>query len=224
MKEEIKYAFSLTIPIMAGYLFLGASYGILSYTQGLPAWLVVLSSVLIYAGSAQFASVPVFDAAFNPVSTALLTLMINARHIFYGITMLDKYQPVKQPKKSYLIFGLTDEAFSLVAGIDIPKNLNDSSVYFWITLFSQSYWVLGTILGLTLGRFIPINTEGIEFVLTALFWTIFVEQWLSANTHSPALIGLGAGFICLLIFGSGSFMIPAMLLIIAIFLILYRKG
>lgn len=209
---------------MAGYLFLGASYGILGYTQGLPVWLVLLSSILIYAGSAQFASVPVFGALFNPISTALLTLMINARHIFYGITMLDKYQPVKQPMKSYIIFGLTDETFSLVAGIDVPKNLNQSAVYFWITLLNQSYWVLGTILGLTLGRLIPINTQGIEFVLTALFWTIFVEQWLSSNSHTPALIGLGAGFICLILFGSGSFMIPAMLLIIAIFLILYRKG
>ncbi|MBG9988331.1 AzlC family ABC transporter permease [Aerococcaceae bacterium DSM 111176] len=224
MKEEIKFAFPLTIPIMAGYLFLGASYGILGYTQGLPVWLVLLSSILIYAGSAQFASVPVFGALFNPISTALLTLMINARHIFYGITMLDKYQPVKQPMKSYIIFGLTDETFSLVAGIDVPKNLNQSAVYFWITLLNQSYWVLGTILGLTLGRLIPINTQGIEFVLTALFWTIFVEQWLSSNSHTPALIGLGAGFICLILFGSGSFMIPAMLLIIAIFLILYRKG
>lgn len=209
---------------MAGYLFLGASYGILGYTQGLPVWLVLLSSILIYAGSAQFASVPVFGALFNPISTALLTLMINARHIFYGITMLDKYQPVKQPMKSYIIFGLTDETFSLVAGIDVPKNLNQSAVYFWITLLNQSYWVLGTISGLTLGRLIPINTQGIEFVLTALFWTIFVEQWLSSNSHTPALIGLGAGFICLILFGSGSFMIPAMLLIIAIFLILYRKG
>lgn len=223
MKNELKFAFPLTIPIMTGYLFLGASYGIFAYSQDLPVWLIILSSVLIFAGSAQFTSVPLFNLAFDPIGAALLTLMINARHSFYGITMLDKYQPLKQPKKNYIIFGLTDETFSLVAGRDIPSHLNEEDVYFWMTLLNQSYWIIGTILGVTFSRYFSINTHGIEFVLTALFWTIFVEQWLSSTEHTPALIGLGAGFICLLIFGSGTFMIPSMLLIIAIFLLLYRK-
>lgn len=222
MKEALKFSFPKTVPIMAGYLFLGASFGVLAISQGLSPLITGLMSLLIFAGSMQFAAVNVLQASFNPISALMLTLMVNARHIFYGITLLKPYSQMDW-KKYYTIFGLTDETFSLTVSLDVPESVDKNWVYFFVTILNQIYWVAGTIIGILLSHFISFNTEGIEFVLTALFVTIFVEQWLSTDDHTSALTGLIAAVISLIIFGSAHFLIPAMLAVIVFFLFQYRK-
>lgn len=222
MKEALKFSFPKTVPIMAGYLFLGASFGVLAISQGLSPLITGLMSLLIFAGSMQFAAVNVLQASFNPISALMLTLMVNARHIFYGITLLKPYSQMDW-KKYYTIFGLTDETFSLTVSLDVPESVDKNWVYFFVTILNQIYWVAGTIIGILLSHFISFNTEGIEFVLTALFVTIFVEQWISTDDHTSALTGLIAAVISLIIFGSAHFLIPAMLAVIVFFLFQYRK-
>lgn len=225
MKQALKYAFPLTIPIMAGYLFLGMSFGILTSSKGFPTYYPVIMGIFIYGGSMQFAAINLLLAAFNPISAIMLTIMVHARHIFYGITMLKPFNQLKNgPRKFYTMFGLTDETFSLLASLDVPEELDDNWVYFWITLLNQIYWVLGCGLGALVGSYISFNTQGIEFVLTALFVTIFIDQWLSAKNHRPAMIGLVSSAVCLFVFGGSSFMIPAMVVILALFSIdFYRE-
>lgn len=223
MKEALKFSFPKTMPIMAGYLFLGASFGILAVSQGISPLITALMSLLIFAGSMQFAAVNILQASFNPIGALMLTLMVNARHIFYGITMLKPYSHMDW-KKYYTIFGLTDETFSLNVSLEIPELINKNWVYFFITGLNQLYWVLGTIIGILLSNLISFNTEGIEFVLTALFVTIFVEQWLSTDDHTSALTGLIAAIISLMLFGPDNFLIPAMIAIIVFFLLQYMKA
>lgn len=222
MKDAFKFAFPLTIPVMAGYIFLGIPFGLLAVSQGFSPFFAILMSLIIYSGAIQYAAIDVFLASFNPINAIILTLMVGARHIFYGIAMLTKYSKLDF-KKYYSIFGLTDETFSIVVSLDVPEHLDKGLVYFFITLLDQSYWVGGTIIGVLLGGIININLEGIEFVLTALFITIFVEQWLTSENKKPALVGLFSGIIFLLIFGPNNFMIPAMIFIIGYFLREYSK-
>lgn len=223
MKEALKFSFPKTIPIMAGYLFLGASFGILAISQGISPLITALMSLLIFAGSMQFAAVNVLQASFNPIGALMLTLMVNARHIFYGITMLKPYSCMDW-KKYYAIFGLTDETFSLTVSLDVPKSIDRNWVYFFVTSLNQFYWVLGTLIGILLSHLISFNTEGIEFVLTALFVTIFAEQWFSTDDHTSALTGLIAAILSLLLFGPNNFLILAMIAIIVFFLLQYMKA
>lgn len=222
MKEAFKFAFPHTIPIMAGYIFLGIPFGLLAVSQGFSPLFAILMSVIIYSGAIQYAAIDVFLASFNPMNAIILTLMVGARHIFYGIAMLTKFSKLDS-KKYYTIFGLTDETFSVLVSIDIPENLSRDWVYFFITLLNQIYWVSGTVIGILLGSMITINLEGIDFVLTALFITIFVDQWLNSSSKVPALVGILSGLLCLILFGANNFMIPAMLFILGFFLYRFNK-
>lgn len=224
MKNALKYSFPLTIPIMAGYVFLGISFGILATSKGLPLYYPVLMGIVIYGGSMQFAAVNLLLAAFNPIGAILLTIMVHARHIFYGITMLVPFNQLKNGfRKVYCMFGLTDETFSLLASLEVPEEQDRNWVYFLVTFLNQCYWVIGCGLGAVIGSNLTFNTEGIEFVLTALFLTIFVEQWLNASSHRPAIIGLVGSAVCLVIFGGANFMIPAMIIILILFSLDYYK-
>lgn len=224
MKDAFKYAFPLTIPIMAGYVFLGISFGILATSKGLPTYFPVVMAILIYGGSMQFAAINLLLAAFNPIGAVLLTIMVHARHIFYGITMLKPFNQLKDgPRKLYTMFGLTDETFSLLASLDLPAEQDENWVYFLITFLNHSYWVIGCAIGSLIGSRLTFNTHGIEFVLTALFLTIFIDQWLGASNHRPALIGLIGSAVCLIIFGGSNFMIPAMIMILVLFSIDYYQ-
>lgn len=224
MKNAFKYAFPLTIPIMAGYIFLGISFGILATSKGLPIYFPVIMAIFIYGGSMQFAAINLLLAAFNPISAILLTIMVHARHIFYGITMLKPFNQLKDgPRKFYTMFGLTDETFSLLASLELPEEQDENWVYFLITFLNHSYWVIGCAIGSLIGSRLTFNTQGIEFVLTALFVTIFIDQWLSASNHRPALIGLVGSAVCLIIFGGSNFMIPAMIMILVLFSIDYYQ-
>lgn len=224
MKNALKYSFPLTIPIMAGYVFLGISFGILATSKGLPLYYPVLMGIVIYGGSMQFAAVNLLLAAFNPIGAILLTIMVHARHIFYGITMLVPFNQLKNGfRKIYCMFGLTDETFSLLASLEVPEEQDRNWVYFLVTFLNQCYWVIGCGIGAVIGSNLTFNTEGIEFVLTALFVTIFVEQWLNASSHRPAIIGLVGSAVCLVIFGGANFMIPAMIIILILFSLDYYK-
>ena len=207
-KSTIRFAFLDTIPVMAGYVFLGFGFGILLHRSGYGLLWSLAMSLFIYAGSMQYMTVSLLTGGAGLLTAALTTLVVNARHLFYGISMVDAYKGAGK-KKPYLIFALTDETYSLVS-----RNRNtDHSYCFLVSLFDQIYWVAGSALGSLAGSLLPINFEGVEFALTALFVTIFVEQWLSTKNHLPALIGVAATAVCLLIFGKDLFLIPSMILI-----------
>lgn len=214
------YAVKKTVPVMVGYLFLGAAYGILMQTGGYGIGWALAMSIVVYAGSLQYASIPMLVGRVNPLYAFLMALMINARHLFYGISMLGKYNGMGR-RKPYLIFGLTDETFSIVCDEKVPEHMSAGTAYFLITLFDQCYWVLGTLLGCAAGRFIPFNSEGLDFALTALFVVIFTSQWMEQKDHFPAIAGVVISFICLQIFGGDAFIIPAMMAIMAALVISY---
>lgn len=215
-------AFPYTIPIFAGFIFLGIAYGILMNSLGFNAFYPILISFIVFAGSMEFIAATLLMGAFNPINALFLTLMVNARHLFYGISMLDKYREVGK-KKWYMIFGLCDESFAINSSIDIPNHVDKGWVMFFVTLFNHFYWVLGAALGGIFGSFIGFNTEGLDFVMTALFVVIFVEQWMKEKNHTSSLIGLGASITCLIVFRGSNFIIPAMIAILGL-LTLLRKS
>ena len=213
MKKTLKSAFLATLPVMTGYLVLGFGFGIIVKSSGYSILLAFAMSLLIYAGSMQYAAVGLITGGASLVTVAITTLMVNARHLFYGISMLDKYKGMGK-KKPYLIFSLTDETYSLVCndGLEIDDDRR-GNYYFSVSLFNHLYWVTGSVLGAVVGALVSFNSEGIDFVLTALFITVFLDQWLSTKKHMPALIGVVSSVVCLAIFGKDAFLIPSMLLI-----------
>ena len=232
----IKQAFIKSLPVMAGYVVLGIGFGILLRGAGYGVLWAFAMSAFIYAGSMQYVGVSLLTGGASILTTALTTFMVNARHLFYSISMVDRYKDAGK-YKPYMIFALTDETYSLLSGGEDPfvglresedrdeeeirAGKSDSigsqealNMYrFWVSLFDQSYWVTGSVLGSLLGAVIPFSTEGIEFSMTALFIASFTEQWLTTRDHLPALTGLLSTLVCLVIFGAERFLIPAMLLI-----------
>lgn len=219
--KALKAAFPHTIPILTGFLFLGLTYGIYMNVSGFSFWYPMLMSATIFAGSMEFVTVNMLVGAFHPLQALTMTLMINARHLFYGISMLDKYKGTGL-KKLYLIFGMCDESFSVNYTANIPAGVDRGWFMFWVTLLNQLYWVLGATLGGIFGSFIHFNTEGIEFVMTAMFVVIFLEQWKKEKNHTNAILGLAISAICLILFGKDNFIIPSMLGILGV-LTLLRK-
>lgn len=217
----IRTAFLDTLPVMAGYVFLGFGFGILLYRSGYGFLWAVAMSLFIYAGSMQYLTVSLLTGGAGLLTAALTTVVVNARHLFYGISMVDAYKGAGR-KKPYMIFALTDETYSLVSQNQVPNGISRHSYCFLVSAFDHIYWVAGTALGSLTGTLLPINYEGIEFALTALFVTIFVEQWLSTKEHLPAAIGTVSTLLCLLVFGKDIFLIPSMV-IIALSLTLTRK-
>lgn len=218
----LRYAFPKTVPVLVGYLFLGAAYGILMKVNGFGVGWVLVMSVLVFAGSLQYVGITLLAAMAHPLYAFLMGLMINARHLFYGISMLGKYKEVKQ-FKPYLIFALTDETFSVLCNEEVPEDLNKEWVYLWISLLDQCYWVLGSVLGSLLGGLIGFDTKGLDFALTALFVVIFVDQWNAQKDHRPAVVGVTISAICVMIWGAGAFIIPAMLLILVVLTWDYKR-
>lgn len=212
-KELIKKAIVSTIPVMTGYVVLGIGFGILMSTNGFhPLWALAMS-VFIYAGSMQYVAIGLLTGGASFVTSALTALMVNARHLFYGISMIEKYS-FKGFKKLYCIFGLTDETYALVVEeqSDIEKK-DLPSYYFLVSIFDQMYWITGSMIGALVGTMITFDTTGIDFSLSALFITIFTEQWLSGGNHKAGIIGLVSTILCLMIFGTSNFLIPSMILI-----------
>lgn len=211
----LKKAFCTTVPVMTGYLVLGTGFGVLLRAKGYGVWWALVMSGFIYAGSIQYLAIDLLAGGASLVTAALTTLMVNARHLFYGISMVDRYRDMKQPFKTYAIFALTDETYSLVCQPASDLDAKEQHRYaFWVSLLNQGWWLLGTLIGSALGSVLPFDVTGVDFALTALFVTVFLEQWLSTKDHAAALIGVGASLLCLLLFGPDGFLMPSMLLIL----------
>ena len=219
--KALKAAFPYTIPILTGYAFLGMALGIYMNAAGFSFIYPLMTSTIVYGGSLEFVVVEMLLSPFAPVSVFIMALLVQARHLFYGLSMLDKFKGVGL-KKYYLIYAMSDETFSLNCGIEAPKDVDQGWFMFFIALLDQMYWIIATITGCLLGSLLNINTEGISFVMTAMFVVIFLDRWLKDKNHISAIVGILVSLICLIIFGSSSFMIPTMISIITILYILRK--
>ena len=209
LKKAFKAAFPKTVPILASFLFLGITYGVYMNVSGFSFWYPMIMSAVIFAGSVEFVTVTLLLSAFDPVQAFLMTLMVNARHLFYGISMLDKYKNTGL-KKFYLIFGMCDESFSINYTAEIPDDVDEGWFMFFVTLLNHLYWFTGATLGGIFGSFISFDTKGIEFVMTAMFTVIFIDQWTKEKNHFSAVSGVIISVVCLLIFGSEHFILYSM--------------
>lgn len=219
--KSFRFAFQQTIPVMFGYLFLGTAYGILLQQAGFgPLW-AFFTSLFIYAGSMQFVLVGFLSGGISLLSAAVTTLSVNGRQIFYGISFLEKFKEMGKARP-YMIFSLTDETYSLLCGVNIPEDCDGHQVFFFMSLLDQCYWITGSVFGALLGGILSFDTSGIDFAMTALFVVIFVEQWLSARSHLPALLGLVCGFLSLFLLGPSNFLLPALIMATAL-LIIFKK-
>ncbi|MBQ9071278.1 MAG: AzlC family ABC transporter permease [Clostridia bacterium] len=221
MKKTVLIALKKTLPVMAGYIVLGFGFGIICERAGYGILWALSMSLFIYAGSMQYVTVSLLTSGATLIASALTTLMVNARHLFYGISMVDKYKG-SGCQKPYLIFSLTDETYSLVCSGETPDGVDFKRYSLLVSVFNQSYWIVGSLLGSLVGSLAKFNTAGVEFAMTALFITVFVEQWKSTKNHIPAILGVSLSLLCLLLFGSDKFLIPSMILISAA-LIIFRK-
>lgn len=223
-RKAFKALFLDTVPVLTGYLFLGIGFGILlSEKAGLGIGWSLSMALFILAGSAQYLAVSMIADHASIISVAIATLLVNARHIFYSISMIEPYKGT-QKKKFYMIFSLTDETYSLVTQNTPPEGMSRHSYCFWVSLLNHTYWFIGCGLGSLLGSALPISFEGVEFVLTALFVTMFVEQWLTHKNHLPAIIGVGSTVLCLALFGKDVFLIPSMAIIAALLTVTGKTG
>lgn len=222
-KTLFKSVFLDTIPVLTGYLFLGSGFGILLSESGYGIGWAFLMSLCVYAGSGQYLLVSLLSSGASLVSVALSTLLVNVRHLFYGLSLIDTYKDAGK-RKPYMIFALTDETYSLVTQAKIPEGVSKTTYCFLVSLLNQCYWIVGCVAGSAIGTLVPIDFTGVSFVLTALFVTMFVEQWLSTKHHGPALIGVICTVICLLIFGSDWFLIPSMAAIAGLLILGQKKG
>lgn len=222
-KSALKATFLDTLPVLSGYLFLGFGFGLLLNQAGYGVLWAAGMSLFIYAGSMQYVAIGLLSTGVRLLTATLTTVVVNARHLFYGLSMIDAYQGAGK-RKPYMIFALTDETYSLVSQNRVPAGISRHTYCFLVSALNQAYWVVGSVLGSLTGSLLPVALEGLDFALTALFLTIFLEQWLTVPDHRPALIGVGATTTCLLIFGPEVFLVPSMLLIAALLTILIQKG
>lgn len=221
-RHAFRKAFPYTIPVLTGYLFIGIAFGVMYAEKGYSFLWAIVMSLLVYAGSGQYLAVNFFVPGISLVQVVFMTLMVNIRHIFYGISLLDKFNHMGK-KRWYMIFGLTDETYSLLCTTKIPEGVEEEKFLFAISVMNQSYWVVGSAVGGLAGTLLPLDSEGIDFAMTALFVVIFVEQWTDAKNRIPEVIGVLAAFLCLQIFGADSFVLPAMLSIIVVLFAGRRK-
>ncbi|MBR6682491.1 MAG: AzlC family ABC transporter permease [Clostridia bacterium] len=216
-RQRLKKALKMTFPVFTGYLCLGAGFGILLESKGYGVLWALVMSITMYAGSMQYVAVDLIATGASLISVAITTLLVQARHLFYGISILDKYKGAGA-KKAYMIHALTDETYSLICSDDSY----DRTLYFYVSVLDHLYWITGCVLGDLIGTLFDFNTEGVDFVLTALFVTIFIEQWLTAKNHLSAIIGIASTTVCLFIFGREMFLIPSMVLITVLLTVLKK--
>jgi 4-azaleucine resistance transporter AzlC len=207
--QEIQFAFTQTIPVMLGYIFLGIAFGLMMQDAGYSFWWAFFSSVFIYAGSMQFVLVTLLTSGASLLYAAVMTLFINGRHLFYGISFIEKFRDMGK-SYPYMVFSLTDETYSVLCSLKNPEGMNEKRVSLLISVLDHLYWVTGSVLGGMLGHFIKFDTTGIDFSMTALFVVIVLNQWLDSKEHRPALLGAVLGILCLLLFGQDKFLLPAL--------------
>ncbi|NCB92124.1 MAG: branched-chain amino acid ABC transporter permease [Clostridia bacterium] len=220
-KREVKYAFVKTIPILFSYIFLGMAFGIVMYQAGFSFGWAVLTSIIVYSGAFQFVLVPFLAAGTSLITVALTAVAMNSRHIFYGLSFVEEFRSMGK-RFPYMVFSLTDESFALNCSTEFPEDMDRKNIRFCMSLFCHIYWVCGTLFGSVMGQVIPFDFEGIDFCMTALFVTIFIDQWRTASSHVPAVIGLGTSVLFLILLGADNFILPALVLATAI-LIFYGK-
>lgn len=217
MSKNFKYAFVKTIPIMTGFIFLGIAYGVYMHQEGFNFLYPTLMAFFIFGGSVEFIIANLLIHSFAPWSVLLITLIVNSRHLFYGISMLDKYHPDSRFKKFYMIFGLCDESFSINYVTAVPQDVDEQDFMFWVTLLNHCYWVLGAFLGGVLGSLISIKLAGLDFVMTALFITLFIDQLCREHDHFSSFAGVVTSLICLALVGKTAFLPVSMLLVVVVF-------
>jgi len=222
LPNAVKAAFPHTIPVLTGFIFLGIAYGILMSGRGFGWPWILLTSSVVFAGALQFIGISLLTSAFDPFYAFLIAISINARHLFYGISSLEKFSGTGKIKP-YLIFGMCDETFSILCTAEPPPAVDKRAFMLAVTLLNQSYWLIGSVAGGLIGPLLTFDTYGIDFVMTAFFVVIFINQWRAHKNHSPALIGLGAATVSLLLFGADNFIIPAMILIIVCLTVFRRQ-
>lgn len=211
--RAFRAAFPFTIPVLTGYLFIGIAFGVMYQEKGYNFLWAVLMSILVYAGSGQYLAVNFFAPGVSFLDVIFMTFMVNVRHIFYGLSLLERFGNMGK-KRLYMIFSLTDETYSLFFITKVPEDVDEDRFLFAIALLDQTYWVIGSAIGAVAGAVIPFNAEGIDFAMTALFLVIFVEQWMAGGNRIPAVIGLISSAVFRIIFGSGSFILPSMICIL----------
>ena len=221
-RKAFAAAFPATVPVMLGYLTLGAAFGLLLNAAGFGVRWAALMSGFIYAGSAQFLGVELLTAAVPLAQAAVMTFILNFRHLVYGLSMLEKFRGMGW-KKPYMIFSLTDETYALLSSLHVPVGVKPADYYFAVSLLDQLYWVAGSLLGGLLGTALTINTQGADFAMTALFIVIAVGQWESAKSHLPALLGGGISLLTLVLFGPERFLVPALAVMILALLVLHGR-
>lgn len=221
MKKVIKAAFPATIPVMLGYLSVGMAFGLLFEKSGYNFMWAIFMSVAVYAGSMQFIAINLLTSGAGLAEIALMTLFVNIRHVFYGLSFIDKFKAMGK-KKTYMIYSLSDETYSLLCSSTAPEGIDNNLFLFCIAFLNQIYWIIGTFIGSIAGSLITFNTNGIDFAMTALFVVIFIEQWSTYKTHIPVLIGIVSTIISLLIFGADNLIIPSMVLI-TVTLMIFKK-
>ncbi len=220
-KHAYKKAFPYTLPVLTGYLFIGIAFGVMFAEVGYNTLWASLMSLLVFAGSGQYLATHFFEPDYSFLQMIFLTLMVNIRHVFYGVSLLGKFSGMGL-RKWYMIFGLTDETYSLLCTTQIPEDVETNQFLFAIATLDHVYWIVGTIIGSLAGTYIPFNSQGIEFAMTALFVVIFLELWMDKRNRIPAGIGILCGVVCLLLFGSSQFVLPSMIAMSGL-LILGRK-
>jgi len=220
--QAFRAAFPLTLPVLAGFFFLGTAYGILMHNIGVGAGWTFLMSFLVFAGAMQYVAIAFFAASFNPLYALAVTLMVNARHIFYGLSMLERIKEAG-PFKPYVIFALCDETFSILCSADIPEGVDSGFFMFFVAFLNRWYWIIGSLCGVLIGNLLTFNTQGLEFTLTALFVVIFLNQWAKPENRPNSLIGIGCSLLCLVLLGAERFIIPAMSLILIVFALSGKK-
>ena len=221
-KQAFKKAFPYTIPVLTGYLFIGIAFGVMYAEKGYSFLWAILMSVLVYAGSGQYLAVNFFVPGISFIQVIFLTFMVNVRHIFYGLSLVERFNKIGK-SRWYMIFALTDETYSLLCTTKVPKGVDESKFLLAISILDHFYWVLGSAIGAIAGTVLPISSEGIDFAMTALFVVIFIEQWMEKKNRIPEIIGVSMAIVSLLIFGAESFVLPAMLAIIALLFIGRKK-
>ena len=209
-KRTFYYALQTAVPVITGYIVLGIGFGILLQDKGYSAWWALLMGACMFAGSLQYVGIDLMASGASLLSSGLLSAMICARQLFYSLAMVERYRDMGR-RKPYVIFGLTDETYSLLCDPVIPEDVDEKQFYFAVSLINHLSWVLGCVIGALAGTFLHFNTAGVDFVMTALFVVIFVEQWEKSSRHGPAILGVAVTVACRLLFGENGFLIPAML-------------
>lgn len=221
-RQAMKKAFPYTIPVLTGYLFIGIAFGVMYAEKGYSFLWAILMSLLVYAGSGQYLAVNFFVPGISFVQVIFLTFMVNVRHVFYGISLLERFNKIGG-SRWYMIFALTDETYSLLCTAKVPEGVSEAKFLLSISVLDHLYWIMGSAIGALAGTLLPISSEGIEFAMTALFLVIFVEQWMEKKNRIPAVIGVASALLCLLIFGADNFVLPTMLLVIALLFLGNKK-